>query len=271
MSSRRSSIAVGHVEVAVDDDVEDRPEREPFVVVALAPRWRSKRRSASSIGTGPPRRPLADREQPPVAEHDVDLADDELVARSSAVVHGDVVVVGEPLELGALMRVDEVLGGQVVDPELLGEACAPRRASGCRRRRAGASPASRAPDPWTPGRSLLSPRPPRGSARLGSRCEIRARVEASRGSCTRGRRRRRRCGRGRGGVVVVVGAGAPVPRPILVLVYRVALGPLLRLGFLTRLHDRAGRTPRRSRCGRPPAASPARSGAWGRRRTRSRG
>jgi hypothetical protein len=64
---------------------------------------------------------LTNRQQPPVAEHDVDLPRGQHVLDERAVVHGDVEVVAIVLELGALAAVMEVLGGQVTDLELLRE------------------------------------------------------------------------------------------------------------------------------------------------------
>ena len=76
-SSRRSSIDVGDVEVAVDDDVEERPEQEALARSARA-------RCAGARSGAAPRRPgtagiavlaaVAHRESQPGADHDVDLA-----------------------------------------------------------------------------------------------------------------------------------------------------------------------------------------------------
>ena len=66
-------------------------------------------------------RTVADREQPTLAEHDVDF----VVSSSSSTKTQSCTATWKwsrvALELGALVRVHEVLGGEVVDPELLGE------------------------------------------------------------------------------------------------------------------------------------------------------
>ena len=122
MSSSRSSIDGGDVEVPVDDHVEDRPEQEALVVrpVLAALAFEARERVLAG-GRHRSCLTVADREQPTFAEHDVDFVVLQLVADEDEVVQRDVVVVGEALELGALVRVDEVFGGEVVDPELLGE------------------------------------------------------------------------------------------------------------------------------------------------------
>ena len=75
-----------------------------------------ERRGVGGVVTG-----LAHRQQPPVAEHDVDLPRGQDIVDERAVVHGDVKMVAVVLELGALAPVMKVLGGQVTDLELLRE------------------------------------------------------------------------------------------------------------------------------------------------------
>ena len=64
---------------------------------------------------------LADREQPALAEHHVDLAQLEVELLEPAVVHRDVEVVAVAIELGALVRVLEVVGEQRVELEVVDE------------------------------------------------------------------------------------------------------------------------------------------------------
>jgi hypothetical protein len=58
---------------------------------------------------------LLHRQQPPVAEHDVDLAREEVGVGQLAVVDGDVEVVGVVVQLRALPRRAEVLEDELVD------------------------------------------------------------------------------------------------------------------------------------------------------------
>ncbi len=99
---------VGHVEVAVDEHVEDRPQEEALFGGAVL---RALELEATGhlfeidLGSAVGRVPHG--QQPARAGDDVDLpaADDTL--RALAVVHGDVEVVAVAHELGALARVED--------------------------------------------------------------------------------------------------------------------------------------------------------------------
>ena len=117
---------VGDAEVAVDHDVEQRPEQKAFVGAAVLATLRHEPaaheldREVADV-----RRVvlegLAHRDEPALTEHDVDLARRELVAVEPAVVDRDVEVVRVVIELRALPGVAEILEDELVQAEGLSD------------------------------------------------------------------------------------------------------------------------------------------------------
>ena len=114
--------AVGDVEIAVDDHVEECPDQETLIVGGLVGALHLEAANHGIeleglrvvlIVAG-----LSDRQHPSVGEHDVDLPRDQLVVDEVAVVHRDVEVLAVVLELGALAALVQVFGGDVADLQL---------------------------------------------------------------------------------------------------------------------------------------------------------
>ena len=109
---------VRDAEIAVDDHVEQGPERAAEVVVGAfepdpleTPLDLLHGHRLAAIDR------LADGEEPVLAEHHVNLLDDDLIARG----RGPLPVVAVPLQLGALIRRTKVVERERVDRELLGQ------------------------------------------------------------------------------------------------------------------------------------------------------
>ena len=99
---------VGDVEVAVDQHVEDRPQQEALLGLAVLQALELEpARHLVEVDLGPLGARVSNRDQPPGAGHDVDLPARDGAARALAVVDGDVEVVAVAHQLGALPGVED--------------------------------------------------------------------------------------------------------------------------------------------------------------------
>jgi len=113
---------VGHLEVAVDDHVEQRPEQEallgdavlaPLQLEAVLDQFHVE---AATLAVG-----MTHGHHPARTHHDVDLGGGEAVGGATGVVHGHVEVVAVAHELRSLLHVAEGFDHGGVEPEPMGE------------------------------------------------------------------------------------------------------------------------------------------------------